>query len=473
MSSNKFEFTSKQKQTFLALIIAGVVLAVIGMVTGAGMDRFWSNFLLDTIFFLGISLLAIFFLAAHQIAIAGWHLTIKRVPEAMTQFAKYGAVCMLIVIIGVWGGYHHLYHWNNDFIVKEHVTQSELDAYVTEHEGESHEGHNKDYGRTWQKFQYNQPAEQSHEEGNSSMHETEHVNVTPVSNETSASGEEIKNPFYDKLIDGKSSYLNKYAWTLRALIYITLWLVIAHQLRKFSLQEDLDSAGNTKWYMKSKTWAAFFLIIWAVSSSMMAWDWVMSLDPHWYSTLFGWYNFISLWVASICTTILILLYLKRKGYMAQVNENHLHNLGLYAFGFSVFWTYLWFSQFMLYWYGNIPEETRWFLDRARTDYRPLFYANLFLNFFLPFLVLLRRDAKRNFTVLAIVASCLILSHWLDFFMMIMPATVGEGWGLGVLELGMFLTFAGFFLYIVFSELAKASLIPEKHPFYKESLDHHI
>lgn len=471
MSSNKFEFTSKQKQTFLGLLIGGVVLAVIGLVTGAGMDRFWSNFLLDTIFFLGISLLAIFFLAAHQIAIAGWHLTIKRVPEAMTQFAKYGSVFMIIIIIGVWGGYHHLYHWNNDFIVKETVTQAELDEYVAEH-GHGEEEHIKDYNRKWQEFQYHQPAENTHETGKESMHESDHVKIEPVSNESSSDNGEIKNPYYDKLIDGKSSYLNRFAWTLRALIYIALWVIIAHQLRKFSLKEDLEGAG-TKWYMKSKTWAAFFLIIWAVSSSMMAWDWVMSLDPHWYSTLFGWYNFISLWVASICTTILILIYLKRKGYMPQVNENHLHNLGLYAFGFSVFWTYLWFSQFMLYWYGNIPEETRWFLDRARTDYRPLFYANLFLNFFLPFLVLLRRDAKRNFTVLTIVATILILSHWLDFFMMIMPATVGEGWGLGLLELGMFLAFAGLFLYVVFSELAKASLIPEKHPFYKESLDHHI
>ena len=159
--------------------------------------------------------------------------------------------------------------------------------------------------------------------------------------------------------------------------------------------------------------------------------------------------------------------------MPQLNENHLHNLGLYAFGFSVFWTYLWFSQFMLYWYGNIPEETRWFLDRARTDFKPLFYTNLFVNFLFPFLVLMRRDAKRDFTVLTIVAGVLICSHWLDMYMMIMPATVAGEWGMGLPELGMFMAFAGIFLYVVFNELTKASLVPEKHPFYRESLDHHI
>jgi len=460
MSSNKFEYTSKLKQLFLAIGVVGIILAVLGVVTGASMNRFWANFLLDTVFFLGISVLAIFFLAAHQIALAGWHLTIKRIPEAMSQFAKIGAIFMLVVIIGVWAGYHDLYHWNNDFITKEYVPQAEYEEYKAEH-GEGHGEHVKDYNRQWQTFQYHEAKHVEHEVSN---HE-EHAVYEEGPNGT------IKNPAYDKLIDGKSSYLNKYAWTLRAAIYLILWLVIAHQLRKFSLKEDIE--GTTKWYMKSKTWAAFFLIIWAVSSSMMAWDWVMSLDPHWYSTLFGWYNFISLWVASICTTILILIYLKRKGYMPQLNANHLHNLGLYAFGFSVFWTYLWFSQFMLYWYGNIPEETRWFLDRARTDYRPLFYANLFVNFFFPFLVLMRRDAKRDNTVLTIVATVLILSHWLDFFMMTMPPTVGEAWGIGLLEIGMFLTFAGIFLYVVFGELAKASLVPEKHPFYRESLDHHI
>lgn len=457
---NKFEYTSKLKNTFLTLLGVGVVLTVIGLVTGATMDRFWSNFLLDTIFFLGISVLAVFFLSAHQIAMSGWHINVKRIPEAMSQFTKFGAIFMLVVIIGVWAGYHNLYHhWNNDFIKKETVKVDELNEYQAELDKEGVTEGMKDYSREWQAFQYNQPAPKKENTVK------EKTTLTPDANG------EVKNPYYDEIIVGKSSYLNKTFWTIRALIYLGLWVYIATLLRKFSLKEDIE--GGNAMFMKTKFWAAIFLIVWAVSSSMMTWDWVMSLDPHWYSTLFGWYNFISLFVACISTILLIAIYLKRKGYMPQLNENHLHDLGKYAFGFSIFWTYLWFSQFMLYWYGNIPEETKWFLDRARTDFRVFFYINLCVNFLFPFFVLMRRDAKRDMTVLTIVASVLVASHWLDFFMMIMPVTVPNSWGLSFLEIGMFCTFAGLFLYVVFGELAKAALIPEKHPLYRESLDHHI
>lgn len=460
---NKFEYTSKLRNLFLGMLVIGVVLVVIGMVTGASMDRFWSNYLHDTLFFLGISVLAVFFLAAHQIAMAGWHITIKRIPEAISQFSKYGAVLMLVVIIGVWGGYHHLYeHWTNDFIKEKEVTVDALKEYEAEH-GTEHGSHIKDYNRTWQDFQYHQVAEPAHETHVAAEHPTHEL--TP-----NAEGK-VENPYYDRLIDGKSAYLNKPFWTIRSLAYLFLWVLMAIIIRKYSLKEDLD--GSQAWWQKTRTVAAVFLIIWAVTSSTMTWDWVMALDPHWYSTLFGWYNFISLWIASICTIILMLIYLKRQGYLEQLNENHLHDLGKYAFGFSVFWTYLWFSQFMLYWYGNIPEETRWWLDRARTDYKWLFYANLLLNFLFPFLTLMRRDAKRNMTVLTIVAAGLIITHWLDFFMMITPATLGDNWGFGLLEIGMFVAYAGLFLFIVFGELAKAALVPEKHPMYRESLDHHI
>lgn len=465
--SNKFEFTSRLRNLFLGMLVVGVILVVIGMVTGTSMDRFWSNYLHNTIFFLGISVLAVFFLAAHQIALAGWHITVKRIPEAVSQFSIYGAVLMLVVIVGVWAGYHNLYgHWTDDFVTHKEVTQSELDHYIEEH-GADHGGHMKNYDRTWQEFQYHQVAETEHHADAAAEHGHEETHAVAEAGENG----KIKNPYYDRLIDGKSGYLNKPFWTLRSILYLVLWVGIAIVLRKFSLREDRD--GTMAWYQKTRIWAAVFLIIWAVTSSTMTWDWVMSLDPHWYSTLFGWYNFISLWIASICAIILILIYLKRQGYLPQLNENHLHDLGQYAFGFSVFWTYLWFSQFMLYWYGNIPEETRWWLDRARTDYRYLFYVNLLMNFMFPFLVLMRRDAKRNLNVLAIVAVTLILTHWLDFYLMITPATLGDHWGFGLLEVGMFIAFAGGFLFIVFRELTKAALVPEHHPMYKESIDHHI
>lgn len=459
--SNTFTFTSKLRNLFLGMLVLGVILVGIGMAMGTSMDRFWSNYLHDTIFFLGISVLAVFFLTAHQIAMAGWHVTVKRIPEAISQFSLYGAILMLVVVVGVWAGYHNLYeHWRNDFVTEKVVSVDALKEYEAEH-GTEH-GHTTDYNREWQAFQYHQAAEPVHHDEASAHHAEE---LHPDANGN------VENPHYDKLLDGKDSYLNKTFWTIRSLLYLILWVGVAMTLRKYSLREDIE--GPTVWFQKTRILAAVFLIIWAVTSSTMTWDWVMSLDPHWYSTLFGWYNFISLWIASICTIILVLIYLKRQGYLEQLNENHLHDLGKYAFGFSVFWTYLWFSQFMLYWYGNIPEENRWWLDRARTDYKYLFYANLLLNFLFPFLTLMRRDAKRNMTVLATVAVVLILTHWLDFWMMITPATLGAYQGIGIMEVGMFIAFAGGFLLVVFNQLAKAPLIAEKNPMYRESLDHHI
>ena len=291
--SNKFEYSSKLRNTFLAVLATGVILTVIGFLTGSSMDRFWSNFLLDTIFFLGISVLAVFFLAAHQLAMSGWHITVKRIPEAISQFVIYGSVLMAIIVFGVLGNYHDLYHhWDNDFITHKTVSVEELNEYNAHLEEEGHEEENMVFHREWQEFQYNQYRSEEEIHGE---HKEAHVELVADENG------EVKNPHYDRFIDGKSSYLNPTFWTIRSLLYLGVWVWVSLMLRKFSLKEDID--GSTKWFMKSKFWAAIFLPIWGVTSSMMAWDWVMSLDPHWYSTLFGWYNFVSLWVACISTIL--------------------------------------------------------------------------------------------------------------------------------------------------------------------------
>lgn len=446
--TNKFEFTAKQKRTFLIMMGAGIIAVLIGLLAGGVTgQRFWANLLLESVFFTGIAACAIFMIAAHHIGMAGWTIAFKRVSESLSLFTRIGAIFIIVIAIGTAAGYHHLYHWSDTFLQEKTVTQSELDEFNAEHAGEH---------------------EMSHE---AEAHAEEH-NVVLTANdhpEPNADGT-IENPYYDKILDGKSAYLNSTAFIIRTLIYLILWVFIAYKLRQVSLQEELGDGGE-KWYMKTKFWSAIFLVIWAVSSSMMTWDWVMSLDPHWYSTLFGWYTFCSLWIACISVITLLLIYLKSKGYMKEVNENHLHDLGKYAFGFSIFWTYMWFSQFMLYWYGNIPEETKWYLFRKR-EYYPLFFGNLIINFLVPFLALMRRDSKRSLSILTIVSIILIIGHWNDFFVMIMPATVKEDWHINYFEIGMFLLFAGMFLYSVFHQLAKAPLNVRKHLMYKETLDHH-
>jgi hypothetical protein len=463
-STTKFDFTSKLRRTFIGMFVIGLIGVIIGIVSGqADSQKVWANFLLNSVYFTGLSATAIFFLAAHQIAFSGWHALIKRVPEAMMSFAAIGGVFIIVIALGTAFDYHHLYHWSDNFIKKEYVSAAELHDYEAEHAHSAGHGDAEHHG---------DEAEHSYLGGGSTVvlaGGEDHGEELAAEAHAGSDGK-VLNPYYDKIIAGKSAYLNDGFFIARTIIYIVLWVFLGYQLRRFSIRED--SASDDKWYQKTRTWAALFLVVWAVSSSMMAWDWVMSLDPHWFSTLFGWYNFISLFVGSLAVMILVLIFLKNQGYMVQVNENHLHDLGKYLFGFSVFWTYLWYSQFMLYWYGNIPEETAWFLERKR-EYGGLFGANLIINFFVPFLVLMRRDAKRNFTVLGLVAAILVVSHWIDFYLMIIPSTVHPAAPIGYFEIGMLLAFAGLFLYMTFNALTKASLIPVNNPFTKESIEHHI
>jgi hypothetical protein len=212
--------------------------------------------------------------------------------------------------------------------------------------------------------------------------------------------------------------------------------------------------------------------LFAVTSSTSAWDFLMSIDAHWFSTLFGWYTFIGLFVSGLGMTCMFVLYLKRRGYMDHVNSNHLHDIGKYMFAFSIFWTYLWFSQFMLIWYANLPEEVVYFKVRWE-NFRTMWYSNLMINFIAPFLILMSRDAKRQMTILWVAGIIIFFGHWIDVFLMVEPGTVGKAWTIGFTEIGTMIGYLGLFIWSTLSELSKASLVPKNHPMLVESLHHHI
>jgi hypothetical protein len=207
---------------------------------------------------------------------------------------------------------------------------------------------------------------------------------------------------------------------------------------------------------------------------MSAWDWIMSIDPHWFSTMFGWYVFSSWWVSGLAFITFVIIILKEQGYLSIVTSNHLHDLGKFIFGFSIFWMYLWFSQFLLIYYANIPEETVYFVQRLTSpNYSPIFHINLFVNFAFPFLALMSRDSKRQMSILKIVTVIVILGHWLDFYLMVTPGVMQLEGGFGFMEIGLFMIFMAAFLWVVFSNLAKYPLIAKNHPTLQESLHHHI
>jgi hypothetical protein len=285
---------------------------------------------------------------------------------------------------------------------------------------------------------------------------------------------DINSPEYDKIIAGKAGYLNLPFFLARMVLFIGLWYFCWTRIRKFSLTEDIE--GTDKWYNKSGYIAAIFVIIFAVSSSMVAWDWIMSIDTHWFSTMFGWYVFASWWVTALATITFICIILKENGYLKAMNDNHFHDLGKFVFAFSIFWTYVYFSQFMLIFYANLPEETVYFIERMRGfdgKYTWMFFFNLIINFAFPFLVLMTRDSKRKFGMLKVAVIAVILGHWFDFYQMIMPGVTKGTSGFGFIELGALLVFGSVFILVITNALTKAKLIPAKHPMLEEALHHNI
>ena len=274
---------------------------------------------------------------------------------------------------------------------------------------------------------------------------------------------------HDKLIQAKAGWLNKTAFLIRGLIFIGGWSLYRYFSRKFSLAQDL--ANDNKNFKRNFQISAGFLVFYIYTESMMSWDWVMSVDPHWFSTLFGWYVFASMVVSGITTIALMTIYLKSKGYMKFVNDSHLHDLAKYMFGFSVFWAYLWFSQFMLIWYANIPEEVTYFVTRIE-DYTIPFFTMFALNFIFPFLVLMNSDYKRIPWFIVMAGMIILVGHYMDVYNMIMPATVGDRWGFGLPEISALALFSGLFIILVFYSLSKAPLLAKGNPFIKESENFH-
>jgi len=309
----------------------------------------------------------------------------------------------------------------------------------------------------------------------------------------------------DPILNGKKSFLNPNWYLFGTIIIVGTWVVFGRKMRSLSLDEDEDQGHDFAKHRSMRIWSAVFLPIMGFSSAAMIWQWLMSVDAHWYSTLYAWHAAVSWFVAMICLTILLLIYLKSKGLYKEVTNEHMHDLGKFLFAFSIFWTYMWFSQFMLIWYANIGEETTYFLLR-REEYPILFYANLAVNFLIPFFVLMRNDTKRKLGSLAFVSLLVFIGHWLDFFLMIKPgvkitrddhghmAAHGEevvhgaaehgihesvassfevGYTIpGLLELGTMIGFLGLFFFVTLTALSKAPLIAKNDPYLDESLHHH-
>ncbi len=209
-------------------------------------------------------------------------------------------------------------------------------------------------------------------------------------------------------------------------------------------------------------------------TSVTPWLWLMSINAHWFSTMYSWYTFASTFVAGVALITLFVIYMKNQGYLEYVNKEHLHDLGKFQFAFSIFWTYLWFDQFMLIWYANISEETVYFQPRFNGPYAGIFYLNFIINFLCPLLILMRRGSKRNWATVTFMSVLLIFGHWLDFYQMVFPGEhiSPDHVPMNLFDFGIALGFVGLIMWQTARVMSKFPLLAKNHPFLKESIIHH-
>jgi hypothetical protein len=366
-NNETFVFNRNAKMFTIVLMVIGLIC--LGLSYNSGTEdmhhlRFWTNYLHNSVFFVGIGFTAVLFLACHALAWGGWVVVFKRVNEAMMHFLYAGVILFTILAIAIYldaDGTDMLYMWTNeDYLSIDHAN-------------------------------------------------------------------------FDELAFHKSAFLNPLNYFLTVLV-VAVWSVFAYLFRKVSLAEDStpytvhsNSMEGGKEVInsvpqnvrKNRIYAAAFLPIAGFSSAFVIWQWVMSVDTHWYSTLFAWYCTVSMFVSMCSFIFLIVIYLRSQGLLQKFTDEHMHDLGKYIFGFSVFWAYLWFSQFMLIWYVNNGEETQYFFIRFE-QFKSVFFLNLFINFVLPFFILMMNTSKRSLGTLGFTAGLLIFGHWLDFYQMIKP-----------------------------------------------------
>jgi hypothetical protein len=279
----------------------------------------------------------------------------------------------------------------------------------------------------------------------------------------------------DPILSGKAGFLNAKFFIIWTTLTIGFWSFLGWRMRQLSNEADveaMDHETGAKFIFRNTVRAALFTVWFALTvGSTVPWLWIMSIDAHWYSTMFSWYTFASSFVSGMSLIALWLIYLKNKGYLELTSQEHLHDVGKFMFAFSIFWTYLWFSQYMLIWYANIPEETVYFKHRVQGPYKGIFFLNLIINFLCPLLILMKRSAKRNYTLVTFMAVLIIFGHWIDFYQMVMGSLMKESVELGWLDFGILSLFVGIMIFFVGKALASKPLIPMYHPFLKESVIH--
>jgi NNP family nitrate/nitrite transporter-like MFS transporter len=265
----------------------------------------------------------------------------------------------------------------------------------------------------------------------------------------------------------KNAWLSTPFFFSRMAVFLGLWLLLTWLIKRESRRQDVD--GNQAHTSKGRKYAAIFLAVFALTFTLASFDWLMSIEPLFYSTIYAFYVISGLLLSGIASITVLVILLRRRGFLPEVNENHLHNLGKLVFGFSTFWAYIWLCQYILIYYANLPEETIYYLRRMQTPgWKVLFFANIFLNWLIPFVMLLSRGAKRSDGWLLTACGVVLVGHWVDLYQLIFPAFEHPAM-IGLAEVAIVIGFASLFLQSFASGLRKSALVPQNDPYLAESL----
>lgn len=273
----------------------------------------------------------------------------------------------------------------------------------------------------------------------------------------------------DPVIKEKSLYLNRTFFILRFHLIMLPWIFLSRKILK--LNNAFTTANMYENYKKLRIWSAIYLAVILISAPLAAWDWILSIDFHWYSTIFGWYAFASWWTIGLATFAILTIIMKRSPSYSFINKNHYHDISKWLFTVALVWCYAFYFQYMLIWYAHIPEEITYFQPRVN-EYSTLFWGIFAVNFFVPFFGLMDRYAKRNEKILLTVAILLLIGHWLNTYLSVVPGVYGTRPPFPLLDLGILLVAMGIAIWLIKKYLTEASPLISNHPLLSESLEYH-
>ncbi|MGE4170463.1 MAG: quinol:cytochrome C oxidoreductase [Candidatus Margulisiibacteriota bacterium] len=271
----------------------------------------------------------------------------------------------------------------------------------------------------------------------------------------------------DKLLQWKSGYLNLKFFLIRAAIFFGIWIWLSSVFFKGSVGQD--TSGDPAVTLKLQKYSTFGVLLFALSLTFAGVDWVMSLTPHWYSTMFGVYFFAGSMVSSLCLISIMALILRAKGFLKDViTVEHYHDLGKLIFGFNIFWTYIAFGQYFLIWYANVPEETEFFMHHFAGSWNSVGILLAVGHFAIPLILFMSRYAKRNLVVHFMMACWIVLMQLVDVYWLIMPNAYPTGVHITAMDIAALLGIGGIFVAFVFHRLGRVALYPVRDPRLAES-----